>query len=113
MALPRLKLYTKVLLALALGTIFGLLANRLQFSGLVIAYVKPLGTGFVRLISMVVVPLVFASLLVGTTSLKDLKSLGRIGVKTVYLTAVRRTHLGNDHSMIRYAKKPDLSLIHI
>ncbi len=83
MALPRLKLYTKVLLALALGTIFGLLANRLQFSGLVIAYVKPFGTGFVRLISMVVVPLVFASLLVGTTSLKDLKSLGRIGVKTL------------------------------
>ena len=83
MALPKLQLYTKVLLALALGTIFGLLANQLQFAGFVIAYVKPVGTAFVRLIGMVVVPLVFASLLVGTTSLGDLKSLGRIGVKTL------------------------------
>jgi len=32
---------------------------------------------------MVVVPLVFASLLVGTTSLKDIRSLGRIGAKTI------------------------------
>ncbi len=32
---------------------------------------------------MVVVPLVFASLLVGTASLKDLRTLGRIGIKTL------------------------------
>jgi len=83
MTLPRLQLFTKILLALALGAILGLLANHLHFSGFVITYMKPVGTAFVRLISMVVVPLVFASLLVGTTSLKDLKSLGRIGVKTL------------------------------
>jgi proton glutamate symport protein len=83
MALPKLQLYTKILLALAVGAIFGLLANRLAFSGFVLAYIKPVGTAFVRLISMVVVPLVFASLLVGTTSLKDIRSLGRIGVKTI------------------------------
>jgi Na+/H+-dicarboxylate symporter len=41
------------------------------------------GTAFVRLIGMVVVPLVFASLLIGTTSLKDIRRLGRIGAKTV------------------------------
>jgi Na+/H+-dicarboxylate symporter len=83
MKLPRLQLYTKILIALALGAAFGLLASRLHFSGFVLAYVKPFGTAFVRLISMVVVPLVFASLLVGTASLKDIRSLGRIGVRTL------------------------------
>jgi Na+/H+-dicarboxylate symporter len=83
MKLPKLQLYTKILIALALGAFFGLLANGLHFPGFVLTYVKPFGTAFVRLISMVVVPLVFASLLVGTTSLKDIRSLGRIGVKTL------------------------------
>ena len=79
----RLPLHTKIFLALVAGAIFGLIANRLGFSGFVAAWIKPVGTAFVKLISMVVVPLVFASLLVGTTSLKDLRSLGRIGAKTV------------------------------
>lgn len=83
MTLRRLQLYTKVLIALTVGAVFGVLANRLAFSGVVITYIKPVGTAFVRLISMVVMPLVFASLLVGTTSLKDIRSLGRIGVKTL------------------------------
>lgn len=79
----RLQLHTKIFLALVVGAVFGLVANRLGFSAFVIDYIKPVGTAFVKLIGMVVVPLVFASLLVGTTSLKDIRSLGRIGAKTV------------------------------
>jgi proton glutamate symport protein len=83
----KLQLHTKIFLGLIAGAAFGLLASRLGFSGFVTAYIKPVGTAFVRLIGMVVVPLVFASLVVGTTSLKDVRSLGRIGVKTmVYYT---------------------------
>ncbi len=63
--------------------VLGVLANRLGFTGFVVAYIKPLGLLFIRLISMVVVPLVFASLLVGTASLNDIKKLGRIGAKTL------------------------------
>lgn len=81
--MPRLQLYTKILIALALGAVFGLAANRLGFSGFVVAYIKPVGSAFIRLISMVVVPLVFSSLLVGTASLKDVRTLGRIGAKTI------------------------------
>jgi Na+/H+-dicarboxylate symporter len=81
--LPRLPLHTKIFLALLAGAGFGLIANRLELSAFVVGYIKPVGTAFVRLIGMVVVPLVFASLLVGTTSLKDIRSLGRIGAKTI------------------------------
>ncbi len=80
---PKLQLYTKILIGLAAGIVFGLIANRLEFSGFVSAYIKPVGAAFIRLISMVVVPLVFASLLVGTASLKDIRTLGRIGAKTI------------------------------
>lgn len=82
MRLPKLQLHTRILLGLVFGTILGVLANRLGFAGLVAGYIKPVGSVFVKLISMVVVPLVFASLLVGTAGLNDIRKLGRIGAKT-------------------------------
>lgn len=82
-ALSKLQLHTKILLALVAGAGFGLVAKRLGLASFVATYVQPVGTAFVRLIGMVVVPLVFASLLIGIASLKDVGSLGRIGVKTI------------------------------
>jgi proton glutamate symport protein len=83
MKLPKLPLYTKILIGLLAGVVFGIFANQLGFSDFVTNYIKPIGSAFIRLISMVVVPLVFASLLVGITSLNDIRKLGRIGAKTV------------------------------
>lgn len=82
MKLPKLQLHTKILLGLVAGIVLGVPANRLGFSDFVVVYIKPLGSVFIKLISMVVVPLVFASLLVGTASLNDIRKLGRIGTKT-------------------------------
>jgi proton glutamate symport protein len=83
MKLPKLQLYTKVLIGLLAGVLFGVLAGQCGFSDFVLNYVKPIGSAFIKLISMVVIPLVFASLLVGTSSLNDIRKLGRIGAKTV------------------------------
>jgi len=83
MKLSRLQLHTKILIGLLVGVIFGVIANQWGFSDIVLNYIKPIGSAFIRLISMVVVPLVFASLLVGTASLNDIRKLGRIGIKTV------------------------------
>ncbi|MFC1610959.1 dicarboxylate/amino acid:cation symporter [Myxococcota bacterium] len=54
----------------------------------IITWLSPIGRLFMRLIMMVIVPLVFASLLVGVASLGDVRRLGRLGGKTilVYLT---------------------------
>jgi Na+/H+-dicarboxylate symporter len=59
------------------------LAGQWGFSAFVSSYIKPIGLAFIKLISMVVIPLVFASLLVGTSSLNDIRKLGRIGAKTL------------------------------
>ncbi|MFQ5722143.1 MAG: dicarboxylate/amino acid:cation symporter, partial [Candidatus Aminicenantales bacterium] len=45
--------------------------------------IEPVGTIFLRLITMIVVPLVLVSLMLGTASLGDLRKLGRIGFKTI------------------------------
>ncbi len=83
MKLLKLQLYTKVLIGLVAGVLFGMLAGQLGFSDFVSSYIKPIGSAFIKLISMIVIPLVFASLLVGTSSLNDIRKLGRIGVKTM------------------------------
>jgi len=78
----RLKLHTQILLGLVLGVVAGLIV------GPSIAVIRPIGDAFIKLITMIVVPLVFASILVGVASLGDLAKLGRIGIKTIayYLT---------------------------
>jgi proton glutamate symport protein len=85
-----MQLYTKILIGLGLGVLAGLVANFFAIEWLqdVLVWIEPIGTAFIRLITMVVVPLVAASLLIGTASLGDLRKLGRIGGKTVayYLT---------------------------
>ena len=82
MKLPNIKLHNQILIGLFLGLICGIVF------GENIVWIKPVGTAFIRLITMIVVPLVFASLLVGTASLGDVKKLGRIGGKTVAFFAV-------------------------
>ncbi|HUP01585.1 MAG TPA: dicarboxylate/amino acid:cation symporter [Gemmatimonadota bacterium] len=83
----RFPLHTQIFLGLVLGAIAGVVANALGW-GDEIQAIKPIGDAFIRLITMLVVPLVFASLLVGVASLGDLTKLGRIGTKTIayYLT---------------------------
>jgi Na+/H+-dicarboxylate symporter len=75
--LTPMQIYTKIFFALLLGGIAGLVFHE------GIAELKPVGTAFIRLIQMIVVPLVFASLLIGTASLGDPKKMGRVGVKTL------------------------------
>ena len=80
-----MQLYTKILIGLVLGVVIGLIANVMALDWLqaILGFIEPVGTAFIRLITMVVVPLVAASLLIGTASLGDLRKLGRIGGKTV------------------------------
>jgi len=76
-----MQLSTKILIGLAAGILAGIL---LQGSPDVAdAWIKPFGTLFLNLIKMIIVPLVLASLVVGTCGLGDVKKLGRIGGKTI------------------------------
>jgi len=80
-----MQLYTKILIGLIAGVVAGAVANVFAIQPLqdLFAALEPIGTAFIRLITMIVIPLVVASLLVGTASLGDLRKLGRIGGKTL------------------------------
>ena len=72
-----MKLWHKVTLGLILGVAFGVYLP--QYS----EDVKPIGTIFLRLIQMIILPLIFFSLVSGITSMNDPSSLGRVGMKSV------------------------------
>jgi Na+/H+-dicarboxylate symporter len=79
------RLERKILLGFGAGVVVGLLARApgMASFAVVASYLEPVGTVFIRLITMVVVPLVVASVFVGVASLGDIRSLGRVGAKTL------------------------------
>jgi Na+/H+-dicarboxylate symporter len=79
------RLERKILLGFGAGVVVGLLARAPGMASFAVAvsYLEPVGTVFIRLITMVVVPLVIASVFVGVASLGDIRSLGRVGAKTL------------------------------
>lgn len=87
-------LSTKIFIALLAGAVFGLLINFFLPTGvlkdtiLIDGVLYIIGNGFIRLMQMLVIPLVICSLICGTMSIGDTKTLGRVGVKTlVFYTA--------------------------
>ncbi|PAB59569.1 dicarboxylate/amino acid:cation symporter [Anaeromicrobium sediminis] len=79
--MKKMKLTTKIFLGLIIGILVGLLMQGTP--DVAQTYIKPFGTLFINMIKMIIVPLVFSSLIVGAASIGDVKSLGRIGGKTV------------------------------
>ena len=72
---------------IAIGFVAGILAG-VAF-GEKISVIAPVGTIFISLLQMLVVPLVFSSLVVGTASIGDPLSLGRVGIKTLVQMCIR------------------------
>ncbi|MCI0451004.1 MAG: dicarboxylate/amino acid:cation symporter [Candidatus Latescibacteria bacterium] len=52
---------------------------------------EPVGQFFLRLLLLLVVPLVFSSLVVGVAGMRDIRRLGRVGVKSLVYTLVMST----------------------
>lgn len=84
-----MKLHTKILIALVVGATAGIAAN-LTWGGnhegvvFVNTYLAgPIGQIFLRLLFMIVMPLVFASITLGVAGLGDLKKVGKVGGKAI------------------------------
>ena len=81
-------LHTRILIGLAVGVIAGVTVNRVLGGDhptvvwIVDNITHPVGQLFLRLLLMIVVPLVFASLVVGIAGIGDIRKLGRVGLKS-------------------------------
>ena len=77
----KLSLATQIFIALvlAIGVGMALTGN----PAVAVSYIKPFGTIFLNLIKWVVTPLVFFSIMAGVVSMRDIRKVGSIGVKTI------------------------------
>jgi DAACS family dicarboxylate/amino acid:cation (Na+ or H+) symporter len=84
-----MKLHTKILLGLLVGAALGIAANftlggeHALIAGINRYLAGPVGQVFLRMLFMIVVPLVFASIALGVAGLGDLRKVGRVGGKAI------------------------------
>ena len=81
-----LALHWKILIGMLLGVIFGFLMLQIEWgAAFIAAWIKPLGTIFVKLLKLIAVPLILASLIKGISDLKDISKFASIGLKTIII----------------------------
>ncbi|GMV09749.1 MAG: glutamate:proton symporter [Gemmatimonadota bacterium] len=84
-----MKLHTKILLGLLVGATLGVLANQTLggkhplVEGVNHYVAGPIGQIFLRMLFMIVIPLVFASISLGVAGLGDIRRVGRVGGKAI------------------------------
>lgn len=76
-SLKKIGLLTQILIAFVLAILAGIIF------GPSIDVVQPLGDLFLRLIQFIIVPLILSTLIIGVASTGNMKTLGRIGGKTI------------------------------
>lgn len=89
-----MQLHTKMLIGLTAGAVAGLVTYFLTggdatwLTWLTTYVTQPVGQIFLRLLFMLVVPLIFSALVVGVAEMGDIRSLGRVGWRTLAFTVV-------------------------
>ena len=83
--MKNIKLHWQIIICMILGTITGLFFNSLEnyHHNTVYTLILLLGDIFIRLLKMVIVPLIFTSIIMGISSIKDQSKIGRLGFKTL------------------------------
>ncbi|SDB93933.1 dicarboxylate/amino acid:cation symporter [Williamwhitmania taraxaci] len=88
MGIKKMPLYTKILLGMGLGLVWGIIAVWLGATAFSSMWIKPFGVIFLNLLKLIAIPLIFVSLVKGISSLSDISRLSSIGVKTLSIYIV-------------------------
>ncbi len=83
--MKKLALHWQILIGMFLGILFGFIALKFDLQEFVENWIKPLGTIFVKLLKLIAVPLIVASLIKGISDLKDISKFKNIGVRTILI----------------------------
>ena len=78
-------LYFQVICAITIGILLG------YFYPSIGAQMKPFGDAFIRLIKMLIAPIIFFTVVHGIASMKDLRKVGRVGLKALLYFEVLTT----------------------
>jgi Na+/H+-dicarboxylate symporter len=80
-----LALHWKILIGMLAGVTFGFIMLEVGGADFVANWIKPAGTIFVKLLKLIAVPLILASLIKGISDLKDISKFASIGLKTIII----------------------------
>jgi Na+/H+-dicarboxylate symporter len=80
-----LALHWKILIGMLAGVTFGFIMLEVDGADFVASWIKPIGTIFVKLLKLIAVPLILASLIKGISDLKDISKFASIGLKTILI----------------------------
>ncbi len=93
----KIAFHWQILIGMAIGVLWGMIAVKLDWINFTLDYIKPWGTIFISLLKLIAMPLIIVSLINGIGQLKDISQLSRIGFKTIgfyLLTTVIAISLG-------------------
>ncbi|RDY61479.1 dicarboxylate/amino acid:cation symporter [Flagellimonas nanhaiensis] len=80
----KLELHWQILIGMLLGIVFGFVMTQVDWGqGFVSDWIQPLGTIFVKLLKLIAIPLIIASLVKGISDLKDISKFRDIGLRTI------------------------------
>jgi Na+/H+-dicarboxylate symporter len=84
--MKKLALHWRIMIGMALGIIFGIIMIGVSGgSDFVEAWIKPFGTIFVKMLKLIAIPLIVASLIKGISDLKDISKFKQIGGRTIII----------------------------
>ncbi len=82
--MKKLALHWKILIGMVVGVLFGLGMTSIEGgANFVSNWINPFGTIFVKLLKLIAVPLIVASLVKGISDLKDISKFKNIGLRTI------------------------------
>ena len=85
MSKPRLALHWQILIGMAAGVLFGLLASSMEWDQFTRDWIKPFGTIFINMLKLIAIPLIVTSLIKGVSDLKDISKFSSMGTRTIAL----------------------------
>ncbi len=84
--MKKLALHWKILIGMLIGILVGYIATHIDGGRLMVDHwIKPFGTIFLKLLKMIAIPLIIASLIKGIADLNDFSKFSKIGGRTVLI----------------------------
>lgn len=82
--MKKLELHWQILIGMVLGIVFGFFMTLPEWGSVFVQnWINPLGTIFVKLLKLIAIPLILASLIKGISDLKDISKFRNIGLRTI------------------------------
>ena len=81
----KLALHWQILIGMISGLVFGVIASQLGWQEFIADFIKPIGSIFIKLLKLIAIPLILASLIKGVSDLQDISKFSKMGLRTILI----------------------------